>query len=203
MKKIMVVGLVLLAAGFAFADDYGDAKAKVILTINPNIAVSSVGMVGEIQSLQTGSATIPVIFRVDANMQTIVIRAGATPLFKGNDPNPGEAEGGVGAAEADPIPLAGPGMIVNPEDANEMASGGSDNLLEWGAEVSEFSTLEGDWTAALTVPGDYESSQPGHFSQDVLVETTWSNGVDEQQPGEYSGYVLLQCWIPAPVSDPG
>ena len=124
------------------------------------------------------------VFRVDANIETIDLQVCATDLYKGDSPT----------AES-LIPLAQPGAQVTPEDGSEVEAG--DGMLEW----------EGPWeymglAGFCSQIGTFESGANGHFSQAVTVELEWETDDDELTTGEYSGYVMLRGMV-MPITNGG
>ncbi len=187
MKALIAVmaGLALLAApAFAQADLTSSAQTHVYLNIDPNISVQPIESVIDAGSIQTGDASLPIPFRIDANTEQVKIAVVVTPLFKGNDPL---------GTEVDPIPVnLSAGVDIDPANGNEV--GGGDGNAEF-IGTQDVSAPEGLFPGQLTETLVFESSQDGHFSQDVLVSPTWTNDDDEKPQGEYSGYVVLLAMI--------
>ncbi|MDD5773752.1 MAG: hypothetical protein PHX78_09850 [bacterium] len=194
MKK----SILLLAAftflvvcnSFAVADMTDNAAAHVFLNIVPNIAVTATDANVAAQSLQTGAVLVPISFRVDANTEAVDLSVLVTNLYKGNDP---------AGTEVAPILPAGGGVQIDPDNANEM--GGGDGFAEFvtgGSYTNEKGTFEGMQTQEVI----FESSQNGHFSQNVEVIPSWSNEDNEKPVGQYSGYVILYSAVVG-ASQPG
>jgi hypothetical protein len=173
---------------WANADELGSASAHVYININPNISMGSVGLVDG-GTLQTGQAAIDILFRIDANTEAVELSAFVSPLFKGNDP---------AGTEVAPIPVdLGAGVKMDPTAANEI-QGGNGVAPYLGAATNPWIAAEGAFPGFETEALVFESSQDGHFSQDVLVTATWENSDPEKPQGEYSGYVVLYGGVVAP-----
>ena len=175
---IALMGLALVSTG-AVADETACAAAKVILNIDPNIGIlppSTINM----GTLQTGDVSADLVFRIDANTEAVSLSALVTDLWKGDDPN---------GTEVDPIPVnLSAGLEIDPDNANPI-NGGS-QVADYIGTCS-YSASEGTFPGKTTEEITFESSQDGHFSQNVTVTPTWTN-IDEEKPqGEYSGYVVL------------
>ena len=182
IRRLLAVMTCLLCMGvWASADELGNASAHVYLNINPNISMSAEGTVDG-GTLQTGQASIDILFRIDANTEAVELSAFVSPLFKGNDP---------AGTEVAPIPVdLGAGVVMNPTAANEIQGG--DGVAQYlGAAIDPWVAPEGDFPGFETEALVFESSQNGHFSQDVLVTAAWENTDPEKPQGEYSGYVVL------------
>lgn len=181
MKALLVVAaLMLCIVPAVHADPNASATAHVYLTIDPNIGLSAIDSNVNAGTLQTGSIEVPIRFRVDANTEAVSISALITNLYKGDDPTNQDV--------APVAPDIDAGVVMDPEHANEIAGG--DNIASYdgtGSITNEKGTFNGLTTEKLT----FESSQNGHFSQEVEVTPTWENSDDEKPQGEYSGYVKL------------
>ena len=183
MKKILVVFMSLMLCLFAFApvafsDTEDDAVAEMNVTVDPNITVGD--NPGDVNmSVQTGDVSGAFVFRVDANMQYVEIQVGASHLYKADDPN----------SEVAPILVnETSGVAVDP-------TSGEGSILAFnsptGYEIVGF-------PAVLTHSGTFESSQNGHFSQDVDVLVTWNQDDPEKPQGDYSGFVQFFCMMMMP-----
>lgn len=184
MKKLMVLVLALLCVGAlvsgAYADPKANAVAHVYLTVNPNIALQALDSNVNIGTLQTGDAKFPIRFRVDANTEAVVLSGLVTKLYKGNDPT---------GTEVKPIPVNETvGLVIDPANAKEI-KGGTGIANYTG--TSNYNGFDGSLTEELT----FESSQNGHFSQEVVVTPTWKNDDNEKPQGEYSGFVILYASV--------
>lgn len=191
MKKLLVLALALVVIGavsYAYADFADNAVAHVWVKVNPNIAVSAIDEQVNMQTIQSDDITWPITFRIDANTESVGISGLVTKLYKGDDPT---------GTEVLPIPVnTSAGLRIDPTNANEVADGdgiaayvGTGSYLGFAGELSE----------ALT----FESSQDGHFSQDVEVSPTWSNTDEEKPQGQYSGFVVLYATIYGAPASPG
>lgn len=181
MKKIIVVFMSLMLclfvftpAAFSATDD--NAIAPVSVTVNPNISVGD-NPGGLSLSVQTGNVSGAFVFRIDANMQYVDIQVGASHLYKADDPNNNDVA---------PILVNGDaGVDVNP------AKGLGKNLAFINSEPYDINGFLG----IISETGTFESSQNGHFSQDVDVMVTWNQDDPEKPQGEYSGFVQFYCMM--------
>lgn len=177
-KKVLFVMLVsLLSVGLAsasYADLTSNAAALVKVHVDPNIAVRVISKdIGG--NLQTGVIEIPIVFRVDANSQYIKLSTLVTNLYKAGDAtNP----------DVKPI-LAVAGSV--PVDVTD----GTDGSL-----LLSTATTYGDFAALASAEETFESSQNGHFSQEVELTPSWNNDDPEKPQGDYSGYVVLYAATP-------
>lgn len=184
MNKCMtVLAIAVLALALtstvAFADPNDNAAAKVFLNIDPNIAISGPASVNA-GTLQTGPKSVEITFRVDANTEAVKLSALVTDLWKGDDP--------TGTAVS-PIPVdQEAGVEMDPTNANPI--NGSDSVAQYTGTGS-YSASEGVFPGRTTEQITFESSQNGHFSQNVVVTPQWVNIDNEKPQGQYSGYVVL------------
>ncbi len=193
MKKSMSVLLILALLGFAgtaMADPTDNAVSHVFLNIVPNIAVSAIDSNLAAQNLQTGVVSLPITFRIDANTEAVDLSVLVTNLYKGDDP---------GGTEVDPILPSGGGVLIDPANANEI--NGGDGFAEYVAG-GKYTNSKGTFEGLQTQEVIFESSQDGHFSQDVEVIPSWSNEDDEKPVGQYSGYVLLYAAVVDDIGTP-
>jgi hypothetical protein len=189
MNKLAITLALLLASGVAVAQNgnnmtpppgpvlNGEAVAHVWVDVVANVAVGVATPNVDIGEVAYGKFPAQVVFRVDANVESVKLTVVATDLYKGDDP-----------ASIFVIPVctdAGEGALVQPTNANAMAGHG--NLLAWtGGDT----TLNG-MNAVQSETVEFESGQNGHFSQDVMVTVKY-NQIDPELPkGEYSGFVKL------------
>lgn len=185
MKKFLLAGLVvmvlsLVSIGIASADETASATAHVYMNINPNISVQAIDANVDAGTLQTGDRSVPITFRIDANTEAVKMSTLVTKLYKGDDPR---------NTEVAPIPVnLSSGVVIQPDNANPL-NGGS-NVAQFtgqGSVTNSKGTFEGELTEEII----FESSQDGHFSQNVEVTPTWTNSDHEKPMGQYSGYVVL------------
>ena len=179
MKRIVLLLLpvILLVATTVHGDAEGMATAHVYVVVDPNVTVGVMTATVNAGTVQTGDFTATIQFRVDANKESICLSAAASPLFKGDDPT---------GAEVPPIPLnMSAGILIAPTNANPLANGNS--TASYTSEAVDIDGFPGIGTEAIC----YESSQNGHFSQDVFVTVTWNQDDPEKPTGEYSGKVKL------------
>jgi hypothetical protein len=181
MRKLiaLVACLTLVLGVSAFADEIAKpVAAKVYLNIDPNIAIRALTGTVDGGSLQMGDAAIDILFRVDANTQAVELTFLVTPRVKGNDPT---------NVEVAPLQPVG-GLQIDPTNANEILGG--DGFAQF-AGAQDWDASEGLFPGLLTEAVIFESSQDGHFSQDVTVTAKCNNSDPEKPTGEYSGYVVL------------
>jgi hypothetical protein len=177
---LAVLGMVGFVANGASADPSGQASAHVYLTVDPNIAVQAIDANVDLGTTQTGDVSLPITFRIDANTEGVAISGLVTDLYKGDDPN---------GTEVAPIPVnLSAGFPIDPDNANEIAGG--DGIASY-VNNPTYNGFVAHGTEQLT----FESSQNGHFSQNVLVSPTWNNTDNEKPQGEYSGWVVLYSSI--------
>jgi len=181
MKKLMTLAIaVLFIAGMAtvaLADQSGNAVSSVYVQVVPNVSILASTPLVDLGSIQTGQFSAALTWRVDANMEAVRFFIEASNLYKGDNP--------LDTTVA-PIPVATsmPASIIA-QFGNEMNAG--DNKAEWGSAGSPI----GNYPTVTTETVSYESSQNGHFSQNV-VTTIYYNQPDPEQPtGQYSGKIRL------------
>lgn len=185
MKKLLLSVVSLLTIGIVaaatvpaenvYADTSGEAEAHVYAIVNPNIAVGVLTPIVNAGTVQMGDFNAVIGFRVDANKEDVKLSVCASELYKGDDPtNPTVA----------PIPLnLSAGVPIAPTDANPM--NGASNVANYSGGSCSIGAFPGLATEQI----HFESSQNGHFSQDVYVTVTWNQGDPEKPMGEYSGKV--------------
>jgi hypothetical protein len=178
--KNLALGALTLAIGLygsaANADLLASSSSHVFVDVTANIAIAPpLGDVdlGDQMNDFTGAA----VFTVDANSQDVYLTCGASNLYKGNDPLGTEVKSLAVNLSA--------GCRVNPANGNRMA--GLDNTLAFQSGEEEI--IDG-FPVAKSEQGHYESSQNGHFSQDVTIIVDWDIPLEQPQ-GEYSGIVAL------------
>jgi hypothetical protein len=184
------MGLVVLGATDATlrADLENNATTRVFVTVDPNVAVRATAAVWDLGSVQTGDFSASVTWRVDANSQTVNMQLEASGLFKGDDPTNGDVP---------PIPVAlSEPAEVQPANGNETNAG--DNLLAWDGGTGEVN----GYPTNLTEVGAFESSQNGHFSQQVTTTVSYSQDDPEKPQGQYSGVMRLYVLLNAPDEVP-
>ena len=182
MKKAMlilsVVALLVAAAmNTSFADTSGCAVADVYVIVDPNITVGANTPIVSAGTVQTGDFSALINFRIDANKESVCIYVEASPLYKGNDPSNNEVL---------PIPLnLSEGVVIDPANANPFAAGSNvASYIGAGDPIDGFPTQRTETIC-------FESSQNGHFSQDVLVTVVWNQNDPEKPMGQYSGKVRM------------
>ncbi len=176
IMSLVAVGMMAIVATTVYADPAGQAAAHVYLKINPNIAVQAIDSNLNLGTLQTGDVSLPILFRIDANTEAVAISGLVTDLYKGDDPT-----------NKDVAPIVvdlTKGFPISPEHAKQIAGG---NGIASYIGSSPYNGFNGHTTQQLT----FESSQNGHFSQNVQVQPAWINTDNEKPQGEYSGWVVL------------
>jgi len=181
MKHAAIAALTLLmVAGVGAAQTApivsGEATAHVWVDVVANIAVGVVTPNVDIGQVASGQFPATVIFRIDANMESVLITIIATDLYKGDDP---ESEWIIPVATG-----SGVGATVQPTNANPMQ--GHSDVLVWESEAM----LNG-MAAQQSETWAFESCQNGHFSQDVAVTIPYIQADPELPKGEYSGFVRI------------
>lgn len=173
---LFLAACIFAIAGFAIAEETGHATAHTFVDVDPNIAVNVLTPNVDLGTIQMGMFPGVFLFRVDANVEMVTLWVEATYLYKGNDPFD---------------PLVPPilidreiGVTVSPANANPIEGGR--NVLMFD-ELTDYN----GFVAWLTDDMEFESSQPGYFSQDVMVTLQWRQEDPEKPQGEYSGWVLL------------
>jgi hypothetical protein len=179
-----LMGCVLLAFGAAYADQGASAAAHVYLQVDPNISMGAVDAVIDGGTVQMGNIAIPLIFRIDANTEAVALTAQVTPLFKGNDPQ---------GQEVLPINInLSSGVVMDPDAANRMGGYVPGPVTAAYVADAVYTAADGsEWPAQETETIEFESSQNGHFSQNVGIKPTWNQADPEKPMGEYSGFVIL------------
>lgn len=188
MKNNIPRNSFLSCAGFAvavlssnvFADVANDAMAHVFVNVDPNIAVSTLTANVGLGTVQLGSFGGNATFRVDANEESVMLGVATTDLYKGDDPT---------NTDVKPLPVdTSVGATISPDNANPI--GGASNVAQYGDAVT-IATPYGDMNGYRSNDIQFESSQNGHFSQDVNVGVGWQQPDPEQPKGQYSGYIVL------------
>jgi len=189
MKKLTVLAVALLfvavAATSASADTSNSAVASVYVDVVSNVSLSSVTPLVSLGSVQRGIFPAILTWRVDANQEAVSFFLEASNLFKGDDPTDPTVK---------PIKVATyiPASIIA-EEGNEMQSG--DNKAMWGPA----GTPIGAYPTVATEAVNYESSQNGHFSQNVTTTIMYNQDDPEQPMGQYSGKVRFTAFLGVPT----
>lgn len=187
MKKMIALTLGLMAmmglmfASAALADTTGNATADIVVRVNPNVTVGVLTAIVDAGTVQTGTFTATIRYRIDANVEAVALYVEASPLYKGNDPT---------NTDVAPIPLN--------LTAGATIAAANANPINAGTNVANFinpTALVRNFPAAGTETIVFESSQNGHFSQDVTVAVSWLQDDPEKPQGEYSGVVRLTALI--------
>ncbi|WP_300458653.1 hypothetical protein [Desulfobacula sp.] len=187
MKKIFFLIIVcVFSLGFtpaAFADLEGEATAHVWVDVVPNVAVGVLDSQVDIGEVQMGQFSALIGFRIDANMEDVNLYPMVSHLYKGDDPT---------NTDVAPILVAErEGVLIEPTNANPTA--GASNVA--ASETAFGDPTLGEWAGWQFGIINFESSQNGHFSQDVFVTAYWDQTDPEKPQGEYSGFVTLYCLL--------
>lgn len=179
-SALFAIVAVVAFAGIASADETASATAGVYVTVNPNISLFPLEANVNMGTIQTGSFTGTIPWRIDANTQNVRFFAAASYLYKGDDPN---------NPAVPPILLNVPyGIVFTIEHGNPI--GGQDHILAYqGATV-----IDG-YPGLETITKEYESSDPGHMSQEGQMVVMWDQPDNEKPMGEYSGKVRLSAIV--------
>ncbi len=183
MKKLIAILAISLVTGFSsigFADLSSSMVANVYVVVAPNVAIAPLGSYISADSIQHGTFSTDVTFRIDANQEAVQLSAAASPLFKGDDPTNNDVA---------PIPLdEAAGIRIKPTNANPFAGGSNVAQYSTATDIEGFPGLQ---TNSIT----FESSQNGHFSQNVTLTVWWNQDDHEKPTGEYSGKVRLSALL--------
>jgi hypothetical protein len=189
MKKTigLIVGLMVLGLAFApgaFADSASSGTAKVLVNVDPIIAITPTPPA--IITVQAGKFVVPVTFTIGANKQEVTFSAAGTDLWKADDPT---------GTEVAPIPFdQTKNCTLTLTNGN--ALDGADNKLPLPYTGTD--AING-FPAYLSGSKTFQSSQSGHFSQDVILICGWNQNDSEKPKGQYSGYVrLIGVIVPDP-----
>ncbi len=189
MKRLayLCVGMALLAlvAAPAYADTQGAATASVTVNVNPNVSLSAKTPLVNAGTIQTGDFFAQVTWTVGANLEQVSFFLEASDLYKGDDP--------VNISVA-PIALnTNKPAEFAPQFGSELNAG--DNKAVWvtgaGAPIGAYPTKK-------TETAIFESSQNGHYSQDVSTKIWFVQPDPEKTVGQYSGKVRLTALLMAP-----
>jgi hypothetical protein len=187
MKRVLMLILGVMVIGLAFtpahADSVTSGTAKVLVNVDPIIATTPVPP-AQI-TVQAGKFQMPITYLIGANRQEVTFSVQATGLWKADDPK---------GTEVAPIPVdTDLPATLSPTNGN--ALNGADNKLAW---VGPTDAING-FPAVGTGSKVFQSSQSGHFSQNVVVVVGWNQSDNEKPKGQYSGFVKLTGVI---VADP-
>ena len=176
MKKSLIVAVALLMVAGTAWGEADSPPAHVIVSVDAVLAVTAGSvMSADLGTMNVGTASAQVCFQIDANQENVYIQAWATGLWKGD----------VMSADNFVIPVvAEEGALVEPASGNQI--GVPTNVLVFGG-VDVINGLD----ALTTVVGNFESSQWGHFSQEVCVTIDYENSNPELPQGEYSGWIKI------------
>lgn len=189
MKKTLSLVTGLLVVGMASvcsADLTNNATARVHVKVDPDIAVSALTPNVDMGSIQRGTITGLVDFRVDANQQYVQLSVAASNLFKGDDPV--YAASGAPDAVA-PIALV-PSATIHPDNGTNPATGESTVKVPLSLQGAI-----GAYPSLGSEPVIFEAASNGHFSQVVHTAFSWTQPNVEKPAGDYSGVVRLTAAI--------
>jgi hypothetical protein len=181
MKKLLILTVVLLFVSTMFAAEPTPTSARatssVYIQVAPAIAVSSATPLVDLGSIMSGMFSATLTWRVDANQEAVQFFLEASDLYKGDNP----LDGTVAPIALNTFMKAG----IIAEAGNEMNAG--DNQAAW---VSVGDNI-GSYPTKKTETVSYESSQNGHFSQNITSTIFYIQPNPEQPTGQYSGKVRL------------
>lgn len=178
-----VLSLVAIAPG-VYADTDSHSMAHVYVSVVSNISVQTLTSIVSLGDIQVGDISGTLGFRVDANMEAVALSVQASKLYKGSDPT---------NIEVAPIDFdAERGATYNADNANPLQGASNVAPCSLGQRVVNVSEGMEFYTCDSIF---FESSQDGHFSQDVEVELHWVQNDPEKTTGEYGGYVYFMASI--------
>ncbi len=185
MKRLVGVMFCVAIIGLAFTPAYADlsgsAVASVYVNVNPNIAVTPATPIVDAGTIQTGDFWAIIKFTIGANLETVNMTLEASDLWKGDDPL---------NSDVLPIPLKSDAPAeITAQYGNEINAG--DNKALWNGPGANI----GNYPTKTTETVTYESSQNGHFSQDVSCKIFYNQADPEKTVGQYSGKVKLTAFI--------
>ena len=181
LTVILALGLAIGLGGLAYADPQDDAVAEVQATVDPIMAAGVLTARVDVGGVQIGEFSALIGFRIDANTQYVDIMIEGSDLFKGDD---------ACNQEVAPIPLVGP-VGIDPV----MATAQSIALGDPGARIEDVGVCGFDTLMTAGPFNRFESSQNGHFSQDVDVTLVYDLQDPEQPTGDYSGALRLTALV--------
>lgn len=178
MKKLVVLvfALFLISAAAVAQSPTANGVASVYVTVTPTVSVTAPGTL-DLGSITTGNFSASLVWVVGANQQFVRFFIEASDLYKADNP---------ADTTVSPILLnTSSRAVLTAQFGNETNAG--DNKAGWlthggGAAVGAYPT-----TATEIVT--YESSQNGHFSQNVTTQIFYTQPDAEQPTGQYSGKV--------------
>jgi hypothetical protein len=189
LAVLAVASLVMAWAGFAYGDMENSATCHVFVNVDPNIGVMPLMGFFDLGSVQTGTFTGIIPFRIDANTEQVRFMAAASYLFKGNDPLGTEVPPILLCMDPDDFGPAGIEIYA----ANGNPIGGADHRAAYSQQTT-INDFPGWSTEFIT----FESSQDNHFSQQVDLWVTWVQDDPEKPMGEYSGAVAMYAYVVLP-----
>lgn len=195
MRKFLTAAVVgaLLVPSLALADLNGGNFKRVAISVQPSIVVGAEASSTVAGTLQTGTKTLDVPFRIDANTQSVVIQAFVTDLFK--------ADQGGANFSGHSIPHTGNVSVkVSPspdaEFGGQLVGANGPATLAYEGAAQPIVAPDGlSWNFYPTVQGLYESGIRGRFSHDVTLDASWKNTNAELPMGTYSGWVRLYAAV--------
>jgi hypothetical protein len=185
VKKLTILAVALffiaVAVSPASADTTNSAVASMYVNVVSNVAISSATPLVNLGSIQKGFFPATFVWRIDSNNEAVSFFLEASNLYKGDDPTDTVVKP-IRLATAIPVSFT-------IENGNEMASG--DNKGSWTGIGKPI----GIYPTAVTENVAYESSQNGHFSQNLTTVLTYNQSDQEQPMGQYSGKVRLTAFL--------
>ena len=176
------LGMLSLASSPTRADTQATGVARVLVTVPPSIAVAPIQPLWDLSTVQKGSFSAIITWRVEANVQSIQMMLEASDLYKADDPS---------NTEIAPVPLDS----TRPADIlaeHATATNGAGSGVSWigpGAPINNFPTMRSDTVI-------YESSQLGTFSQLVTTRVYYDQQDAIKPMGQYGGRVRITTLIP-------
>jgi hypothetical protein len=163
------------------AQTQSSADTRVNVPVPATVAVLPIQPVWDLSPVATGSFSAILTWRVEANVDTILMMIEASDLYKADDPT---------NTEIAPIPVdESRPVAITAEHANQI-NGGSNNAawVSLGETISGFPTRR---TEIVT----FESSQVELFTQLVSTQIFYNQRENVKPMGEYSGRVKITTMI--------
>lgn len=185
MKRFLPLSFLLLLIGLAYgpasADPSSKAVASVFVNVHPTIAITPKTPVVNAGTIQTGDFSATIIYTIGANLEKVSMFLEASDLFKGDDPL---------GKDVNPIKL-NTGRPAEITAQFGRRTQGLPNAATWNAAGNPIGAYPTSKTETVT----YESSQKGHFSQDVACRIWYTQPDPQKAMGQYGGKVRLTTFI--------